>query len=104
MKEYTDKDLQNIVNGELVFPDKHRELYAEEKRIFKKLGATNEVIDNGIDLCHIEFWYAASELAASLAQTLLDERIDKDHKLEAFIKNIQYELDTLKMMYDQNQI
>ena len=101
MKEFSDKDLENIIGAELFYPDnieKRLEAMKYKDDFLKSLSATEDQIED-CDLCPEEYWYAACDLAVQLAKALLYERHDRDKAEWSSLKTIRYELEQLEKKF-----
>jgi hypothetical protein len=94
--KFTTKRLEQLANCDLVFPDNHDKFYEYQEKYLRSIGATDDDIDQGHDLCPDVFWYYASDLVIELAQELLDERERKHDSLIESIEDIERELKNLK--------
>jgi hypothetical protein len=98
-KKFSQKELEYFTNGDPLYPDdksKVKRLYKEKDEYLRSLGATDEDIEIGNDLCPEEFWFNACDIVADLAQELLDERERKYDHWMAFIESIEGEIKQLK--------
>ena len=99
MAKFSKKELEYFSQGDPLYPDGKgivASLYAKKEKYLRSIGATDEDIEEGDDLCPEEFWWHACNIVAALAQNLLDERERKyDHWME-FVKSIESEVKTLK--------
>lgn len=99
MAKFSKKELEYFSQGDPLYPDGKgivASLYAKKEKYLRSIGATDEDIEEGDDLCPEEFWWHACDIVAALAQELLDERERKyDHWME-FVKSIESEVKTLK--------
>jgi hypothetical protein len=98
-KKFSQKELEYFTNGDPLYPDdkaKLKRLYKEKDEYLKSLGATDEDLEIGNDLCPEEFWFNACDIVADLAQELLDERERKYDHWMAFIESIEGEIKQLK--------
>jgi hypothetical protein len=98
-KKFSKKELQYFTKGYPLYPDdkaKLNRLYKEKEQYLKSLGATDEEIEQGDDLCPEEFWFNACDIVADLAQELLDERERKYDHWMVFIEGIEGEIKQLK--------
>jgi hypothetical protein len=98
-KKFSKKELEYFTEGNVLFPDDKKvlkDLYKEKEEYLRSLGATDEQIEEGDDLCPEEFWFNACDIVAALAQELLDERERKYDQWMEFVKSIEGEIKTLK--------
>ena len=93
-KKFTKKELEYLTMGNPLYPNKVKKnkVEKEKEEYLRSLGATDEQIEDGDDLCPEEFWFHACDIIADLAQELLDERERKYDHWFTFIENIDYEL------------
>jgi len=98
-KKFSQKELDYFTNGYPLYPDdtaKLKRLYEEKEEYLRSIGATDEQIEEGDDLCPEELWFNACDIVADLAQELLDERERKYDHWMAFIESIEGEIKQLK--------
>lgn len=97
-KEFSKKELEQLATASdlLIFPKNAKELYKEKEDYLRSIGATDEDINDGCDLCPEPFWWEACELVERLAQALLDEREKKFDVLMAPLEDVERELKILK--------
>lgn len=97
-KGFSKKQLEQLAKagGLLIFPKNAKKLYKEKEEYLRSIGATDEDIDTGCDLCPESFWWEACELVEKLAQELLDEREKKFDDLMAPLEDVERELKVLK--------
>ena len=96
-KKFSKKELEYLTNdSDLLYPKDAKELLKEKEAYLRKIGATDEDIANGDDLCPEEFWWHAQDLVVDLAQALLDEREKKFDDLIAPLEDVERELKILK--------
>jgi chromosome segregation ATPase len=97
-KEFSKKQLEQLAKAGdlLIFPKNAKELYKEKEEYLRSIGATDEDINTGCELCPEPFWWEACELVEKLAQELLDEREKKFDALMAPLEDVERELKVLK--------
>lgn len=97
-KGFNKKQLEQLAKAGdlLIFPKNAKELYKEKEEYLRSIGATDEDIDTGCNLCPEPFWWEACELVERLAQELLDEREKKFDTLMVPLEDVERELKTLK--------
>jgi hypothetical protein len=104
-KKFSQRELEYFTKGDPLYPDdkaKLKKLYEEKEEYLRSIGATDEQIEEGDDLCPEEFWFNACDIVADLAQELLDEREKKYDKLMGPIEDIERELKYLKKAVKSN--
>ena len=105
MAKFSKKELEYFSQGNPLYPDSKdivNSLYAQKEKYLRSIGATDEDIEEGDDLCPEEFWWHACNIVAALAQNLLDEREKKYDKLIGPIEDIERELKYLKKAVKSN--
>ena len=105
MAKFSKKELEYFTKGDPLYPDDKgivASLYAEKEKYLRSIGATDEDIEEGDDLCPGEFWFHACDIVALLAEELLDEREKKYDKLMEPIEDIERELKYLKKAVKSN--
>jgi hypothetical protein len=102
MREFSLEELRNLAKCDLIHPDNVGDLEADKEEYLRKIGATDEDINIGDDLCPEEFWWYTSDLAIELARALLYERERKYDKLLDPIADIERELKQLKKAIKSN--
>ena len=97
-KKFTKKELEYFTLGNPLYPDKAKKnkVQKEKEKYLRSLGATDEQIEEGDDLCPEEFWFYACDIVADLAQELLDEKERKYDHWMVFIESIEGEIKQLK--------
>jgi hypothetical protein len=97
--KFSKKELEYFTKGDPLYPDdkdKVEKLYKEKEDYLRSLGATDDDIDTGSNLCPEEFWWHACDVVADLAQELLDEKERKYDHWMSFIEGIEGEIKQLK--------
>jgi hypothetical protein len=105
MRKFSKKELEYFSQGDPLYPDdknKVNSLYAEKEEYLRSIGATDEDIEEGDDLCPEELWFYACDIVALLAEELLKERERKYDKLMGPIEDIERELKYLKEAIKSN--
>lgn len=78
MKKYSNKELQELVDVDLIWPKKgsiYHDKMNHELELLKKTDDWEAYInDTGVDLVHEELWWDCCEIINDLAQLVLDER------------------------------
>jgi hypothetical protein len=98
-EKFSQKELKYFTNRDPLYPSdkaKVKKLYKEKDKYLKSIGATDEDLEIGNDLCPEEFWFNACDIVADLAQELLDEREKKYDHWMIFIEDIEREIKHLK--------
>ena len=97
-KSFNKKELEILAEADdqLIYPKNVGELFKQKKDYLISIGATEEDLNEGDDLCPVEFFWEACEMVARLAQELLDEREKKFDTLIAPIEDAERELKVLK--------
>jgi hypothetical protein len=97
IKKFTKKELEYFAMGYPLYPNKAKKnkVEKEKEKYLRSLGATNEDIEDGDDLCPEEFWFHACDIVARLAQELLDLKEQKFDCWSEFIEDIERSLDQL---------
>jgi hypothetical protein len=100
-RKFTDAELHDIVETNLVYPDNYEELDKNLKDYFIKLGV--KIDKHGLfsdDLANNvvpeEYWFKACDLVLDLAYALLRERGDDFHDLNSEIDDIEKSVKQLK--------
>ena len=105
MTKFSKKELEYFTQGDPLYPDDKdivTSLYAKKEEYLRSIGATDEDIEEGDDLCPEEFWWHACDIVALLAEELLEEREKKYDKLIGHIEDIERELKYLKETIKSN--
>jgi hypothetical protein len=97
-KEFSKRQLEKLAEADdqLIFPKNVGELFKKKKDYLISIGATEEDLNEGDDLCPVEFFWEACDMVARLAQELLDEREKKFDALIAPLEDVERELKVLK--------
>jgi hypothetical protein len=97
MKKFTKKELEYFAMGYPLYPNKVKKnkVEKEKEKYLRSLGATDEDINDGDDLCPEEFWFYACDVVAKLAQEILDLKEQKFDCWAGFIEDIEHSLDQL---------
>jgi hypothetical protein len=97
-KKFSKKELEYLTIRIPLYPNKAKKnkVEKEKEKYLRSLGATDEQIEDGDDLCPEEFWFNACDIVADLAQELLDERERKYDQWMVFIEGIEGEIKQLK--------
>jgi hypothetical protein len=97
MKKFTKKELEYFTMGHPLYPNKaeKKKVEKEKEKYLRSLGATDEQIEDGDDLCPEEFWFYACDVVAELAQEILDLKEQKFDCWAGFIEDIEHSLDQL---------
>lgn len=97
MKKFTKKELEYFTMGYPLYPNKAKKnkVEKEKEKYLRSLGATDEDINDGDDLCPEEFWFYACDVVAKLAQEILDLKGAKFDCWAEFIEDIERSLDQL---------
>lgn len=100
-RKFTDEELYNITQTDLVYPDNYKELRKNLHDYFIKLGV--EVDDHGFllddqanNVVPEEYWFEACDLVIHLAYALLRERDDAFNDLNSEIDDIERSVKQLK--------
>ncbi len=76
-KKYSNKELQQLINWEVIYPKKSTYYRKRLKESIEAKGgdfSKYEDPEGESDLCHDELWYDVCDMVVELAQLLLDER------------------------------
>ena len=97
MKKFSKKELEYFTTGNPLYPSKaeKNKVEKEKEKYLRSLGATDEDINDGDDLCPEEFWFHACDIVAELAQEILDLKEQKFDCWAEFIEDIERSLDQL---------
>lgn len=100
-RKFTDEELDDIVETNLVYPDNYKELSKNLKDYFIKLGV--KIDEHGLfsddqanNAVPEEYWFAACDLVLDLAYALLRERGDTFYDLKIEVDDIESSLEQIK--------
>ena len=80
MKKFSKKELEYFTMSNPLYPNKAKKnkVEKEKDKYLRSLGATDEQIEDGDDLCPEEFWFYACDIVAKLAQEIVKDITPED--------------------------